>query len=51
MHQGQSFGEIALHNSMPRTATIVCGTDCHFVVLTREIFKNMLSTPPSLLTS
>lgn len=42
MSTGQTFGEIALHNQIPRTATIVCSGDCHFAVLTRETFKRML---------
>lgn len=42
MTSGASFGEIALHNSMPRTATIVCSEECHFAILTRETFKRML---------
>lgn len=40
---GSYFGELALLNDAPRTATIVCREDCEFAVLSREDFKEILA--------
>lgn len=33
---GDSFGELALLNDGPRSATIKCMVDCHFAVLDKK---------------
>ena len=40
---GAYFGELALLNGEPRTATVRCIEDTHFAVLTRNDFKELLS--------
>ena len=39
---GDSFGEIALLNSVPRTASCICKEDTHFVVLTSESYMKIV---------
>ena len=39
---GAYFGELALLNDAPRTATVVCKTDCDLAVLFRDDFKDVL---------
>lgn len=41
---GDSFGEIALLNLVPRTATCICSQDTHFVVLTAEMYLKIVGT-------
>jgi cAMP-binding proteins - catabolite gene activator and regulatory subunit of cAMP-dependent protein kinases len=36
--QGESFGELALKNNAPRSAAILCKTDCEFLVITKNIY-------------
>ncbi|CAD8190409.1 unnamed protein product [Paramecium pentaurelia] len=43
IEQGGSFGEIALTNSVPRQATIVCAENSQFIKLSREAFNKFLS--------
>ncbi len=43
MVQGQSFGELALLDNKPRAATIICEEDCHFAVLEKINFTEILS--------
>jgi CRP-like cAMP-binding protein len=38
MHSGESFGDIALRELKPRSATVECTTDCVLAVLTKEDF-------------
>jgi len=41
--QGMSFGELALLDNKPRSATIICEEDCHFAVLEKKAFLEILS--------
>ena len=43
LQPGDSFGELALRQNMPRTATILCKEETHFGVLGREEFQRVLS--------
>lgn len=40
---GQAFGELALLNDKPRSATIMTVEDTHFAVLEKEDFKNIMA--------
>lgn len=42
LRSGSYFGELALLNDAPRTATITCKEKCNFAVLDREDFKEIL---------
>lgn len=42
MHQGQSFGELALINHDKRSATIKCITDCLFAVINKVEYDKIL---------
>jgi len=39
LYQGDSFGEIALRERIPRTATIVCLEKCLFFTLNRDSYN------------
>jgi CRP/FNR family cyclic AMP-dependent transcriptional regulator len=41
-------GELALLDHGPRTATVVCDTDCTLYVLDQRHFKGVLETSPSI---
>lgn len=41
---GDSFGELALMNDTPRTANLYCKSDVHFAILTRNHYKDILSS-------
>ena len=45
---GDFFGEIALLEDTPRTATVVAKTPLRFFVLTRRSFRSMLAHQPEL---
>jgi CRP-like cAMP-binding protein len=39
---GSSFGELALINNKPRAATIKCLSDCHFAVISKNVYEKVL---------
>lgn len=41
--QGMAFGELALLDNKPRAATIICEEDCHFAILEKKSFLEILS--------
>jgi len=48
MDDGDHFGEIALMEDTPRTATVRTATDCVFLTLTRGPFLKLLQREPKL---
>lgn len=43
MKQGEAFGDLALKNNEPRSATVFCNTDCEFLIITKEQFDKVFS--------
>jgi len=41
---GTIFGELALVDNVPRTASVVCAVDCEFLVVAKDDFTNILMT-------
>lgn len=41
LEEGETFGELALQNSSVRSASILCRTDCEFLVGTKQQFEIM----------
>lgn len=41
MDVGEGFGELALKNNAPRSASVVCSTDCEFLIITKKQFKHL----------
>ena len=39
---GMSFGELALINNKPRSATIICNENCDFAILEKKDFQKIL---------
>jgi CRP/FNR family transcriptional regulator, cyclic AMP receptor protein len=48
MGPGDFFGEIALLEDTPRTATVTAKTPLRFFVLTRQAFRSLLAHQPEL---
>lgn len=44
LNDGASFGELALIDNKPRTATIRCLKNCHFIILSRHDYERILGT-------
>jgi cAMP-dependent protein kinase regulator/cGMP-dependent protein kinase 2 len=42
LSMGQAFGELALITNNPRAATIKCLTDCHFAVISKNVYERIL---------
>ena len=49
--EGDYFGEVALLDSKPRTATVVCVTECQLFVIEQSVFRDVLTANPSLVFS
>ncbi|MFM9085745.1 MAG: cyclic nucleotide-binding domain-containing protein [Acidimicrobiia bacterium] len=45
---GAVVGELSLFDHGPRTATVVCETDCHVLVLSQRHFLGLLDRVPAL---
>jgi len=39
METGESFGDLALKDNIPRQATVVCNTDCELLVISKHQFE------------
>ncbi len=48
---GDYFGEVALLDSKPRTATVACQSECTLFVLDQAAFRDLLTANPSLVFS
>lgn len=43
LNKGMAFGELALIDNKPRSATIICEEDSHFALLDKQSFAEILS--------
>lgn len=48
LHAGQFFGELALVDDAPRTASVDALEECHLLVMTKDDFLNLLQDNPAL---
>lgn len=48
LSEGGAFGEMAILNDLPRTASVEADTDCQLIVLNRETFFSLLEKYPIL---
>ncbi|EWS72675.1 cyclic nucleotide-binding domain protein (macronuclear) [Tetrahymena thermophila SB210] len=42
LNEGESFGELALIDKKPRSATVTCITDCHFITFDKISFDKII---------
>ena len=42
LNNGMSFGELSLIKEQPRAASILCNTDCHFAVLSKDHYMEVI---------
>ncbi|MCF0241426.1 MAG: Crp/Fnr family transcriptional regulator [Treponema sp.] len=50
LKQGDMFGEMALLEHKPRSASAIAHSDCHLMVVNRSNFDQMVSTQPQLIS-
>ena len=49
LNRGDMFGEMALLENKPRSASAIAHTDCHLMVINRQNFDKMVGTQPQLI--
>lgn len=50
LHKGDMFGEMALLENKPRSATAIAHSDCTLMVVNRQNFDHMVTTQPQLIS-
>jgi len=50
LHKGDMFGEMALLENKPRSASAIAHTDCRLMVVNRTNFNQMVSSQPQLIS-
>lgn len=50
LHKGDMFGEMALLENKPRSASAIAHSDCSLMVVNRQNFDHMVSTQPQLIS-
>lgn len=50
LKKGDMFGEMALLENKPRSASAICHEDCRLMVVNRQNFDQMVSTQPQLIS-
>lgn len=48
IHSGDIFGEMAILEEMPRSATAIAKTDCELLELDKEAFEQLVSAQPGI---